>query len=162
MLDTGAPWYDTYETSDGKHVAIGSIEPKFYAELLERMGLAAAELPKQLDRAGWPVLRTRFAATFKTKTRHEWDVVFKDSDACFAPVLTFSEARSHPHMAARGTFAQLGKVNQPAPAPRFSRTPGALRSAPPERGEQGQAALAEWGFSAEEIKSLAAQGLGFQ
>ena len=166
VLDTGAPWYDTYETKDAKHVAIGSIEPKFYAELLERMGLAGGNkpeaLPPQHDRAGWPLLRARFAATFKTKTRDEWDAVFKDSDACFAPVLTFSEARSHPHMAARGTFAQLGKVNQPAPAPRFSRTPGALRSAPPERGEHGRAALAEWGFSAEEIKSLAAQGLGFE
>ena len=164
LLDTGAPWYDTYETRDGKYVAIGSIEPKFYAELLERMGLASGNnteaLPPQHDRAGWPVLRARFAATFKTKTRDEWDAVFKDSDACFAPVLTFSEARAHPHMAARRTFATVGKVNQPAPSPRFSRTPGAIRSVPPERGGQGTQALADWGFSSGEIADLATLGLG--
>ncbi len=160
LLDSGAPWYDTYEAKDGKHVAIGSIEPKFYAELLERMGLAGEALPKQLDRAGWPLLRARFAATFKTKTRDEWDAVFKDSDACFAPVLTFTEARAHSHMAARGTFATVGKVNQPTPAPRFSRTPGAIRGAPPERGQQGRQALADWGFSSGEIADLARLGLG--
>ncbi len=161
LLDTGAPWYDTYETADGKHVAIGSIEPKFYAELLQRMGLAGEALPTQLDRAGWPVLRARFAATFKTKTRDEWDAVFKDSDACFAPVLTFTEARAHAHMAARGTFATVGRVNQPAPAPRFSRTPGAVRGAPPERGGEGQAALSDWGFSEQEVAALVQQGLGY-
>ena len=160
LLDSGAPWYDTYETKDGRHIAIGSIEPKFYAELLERMGLAGEALPPQLERAGWPVLRARFAATFKTKTRDEWDAVFKNSDACFAPVLTFTEARAHPHMAARGTFTEVGRVNQPAPAPRFSRTPGAVRGAPPERGEQGGAALGSWGFSPDQIKALSALGLG--
>ena len=161
VLDSGAPWYDTYETKDGKYVAIGAIEPKFYAELLKRMALASEALPKQIDRSGWPTLRERFATTFKTKTRDEWDAVFKDSDACFAPVLTFSEARHHPHMAARGTFADAGKVNQPAPAPRFSRTPGAVRGAPPERGEQGRVALADWGFSDAEIATLKQNGLGF-
>ena len=160
LLDTGAPWYDTYETKDGKHVAIGSIEPKFYAELLERMGLAGETLPTQLDRAGWPQLRERFAAAFKTNTRDEWDAVFKDSDACFAPVLTFTEARAHPHMAARGTFTTVGRVNQPAPSPRFSRTPGAVRGAPPERGGQGAQALAEWGFSEQEVAKLVQLGLG--
>ena len=162
VLDTGAPWYDIYETKDGKHVAIGSIEPKFYAELLERMELAAEALPKQHDRAGWPVLRERFATTFKTRTRDEWDAVFKDSDACFAPVLTFTEARAHPHMTARNTFTTVGKISQPAPAPRFSRTPGMISGAPPERGGQGHDALEEWGFSPDEIKSLMAQGLGCQ
>jgi alpha-methylacyl-CoA racemase len=160
VLDTGAPWYDTYETRDGKHVAIGAIEPKFYAELLERLGLAGETLPKQLDRAGWPVLRERFATTFKTRTRDQWDQVFQGSDACFAPVLTFTEAQSHPHMAARGTFAPVGQVMQPTPAPRFSRTPGAVRGVPPERGQHGREALAEWGFSAQEIESLTKQGLG--
>ncbi len=160
VLDTGAPWYDTYETRDGKHVAIGSIEPKFYAELLDRLGLANEALPKQLDRAGWPVLKARFAATFKTKTRDEWDRVFEGSDACFAPVLTFTEAQSHPHMVARSTFAQVGQVMQPTPAPRFSRTPGAVRGVPPERGQQGRQALAEWGFSRTEIEVLNRQGLG--
>ena len=171
ILDTGAPWYDTYETADGKYVAIGAIEPKFYTELLERMGLASASgsastsqnaeaLPNQHDRAGWPTLRARFAATFKTKTRDEWDKVFDGSDACFAPVLTFSEAREHPHMAARGTFMDVGRVNQPAPSPRFSRTPGAVRSAAPERGQHGRQALTDWGFGPEEIAALNQLGLG--
>ena len=160
VLDSGAPWYDTYETKDGKYVAIGSIEPKFYAELLERMGLAQEALPKQFDRAHWPALRKRFADTFKSKTRDEWDRVFDGSDACFAPVLTFSEARSHPHMAARSTFIDVGKVNQPAPSPRLSRTPGAVLRAAPERGQGGKQALADWGFSPAEVQSLKAMGLG--
>ena len=160
LLDTGAPWYGTYETADGKHMAIGSIEPKFYAELLERMGLAQETLPRQMDRAGWPVLSARFAAVFKSKTRDEWNKVFAGSDACVAPVLTFTEARSHPHMAARGTFATVGKVNQPAPSPRFSRTPGAIRSVSPERGERGRQALADWGFDNNSIAELNKLGLG--
>jgi len=160
ILDTGAPWYDTYETADGKYVAIGSIEAKFYAELLERMGLDAASLPKQHDRKGWPTLRERLAATFRTKTRDEWTRIFDGSDACFAPVLTFSEARTDPHMAARGTFIEVGKVNQPAPSPRFSRTPGTVRGAAPERGQDGRQALTDWGFSAHEIEALTQQGLG--
>jgi alpha-methylacyl-CoA racemase len=161
VLDTGAPWYDAYETVDGKYVAIGAIEPKFYAELLERLGLAGSALPKQHDRKGWPALRRAFAERFKAKTRDEWCAVFEGSDACFAPVLSFSEARAHPHNAQRRTFVSSGKVEQPAPAPRFSRTPGAIRGAPPERGEGGAQALQDWGFSAAEIASLKGQGLGF-
>ena len=160
MLDTGAPWYDIYETAGGKHVAIGSLEPKFYAELLERLGLTHEALPKQMDRAGWPALRARFAVVFKSKTRDEWDKVFEGSDACFAPVLTFTEARGHPHMAARGTFATVGQVNQPAPSPRFSRTPGAIRNVPPERGERGRQALADWGFDQNRVAELNKLGLG--
>ncbi len=160
VLDTGAPWYDTYATADGKYVAIGSIEAKFYAELLQRMGLDPATLPKQHDRKGWPALRERFAATFKTKTRDEWARVFDGSDACFAPVLTFSEARQHPHMAGRGTFINVGQVNQPAPSPRFSRTPGAVRNAAPERGQNGREALEDWGFTRSQVESLKALGLG--
>jgi alpha-methylacyl-CoA racemase len=160
LLDTGAPWYDTYETSDGKHVAIGSIEPKFYAELLQRLGLANEVLPKQNDRTGWPTLRAAFARRFRQKTRDEWCAVFEGSDACFAPVLSFSEARAHPHNVQRRSFVASGKVEQPAPAPRFSRTPGAIRRAPPERGEGGAQALQDWGFSAVEIASLKGQGLG--
>ena len=161
LLDTGAPWYDTYETADGKHVAIGSIEPKFYAELLDRLGLGTdAMLPKQHDRARWPELRARFGAIFKSKTRDQWATVFDGSDACFAPVLTFTEARAHPHMASRGTFVDAGKVNQPAPAPRFSRTPGAIRGAPPERGQNGRQALAEWGFSETQVAELTRLGVG--
>jgi alpha-methylacyl-CoA racemase len=161
VLDSGAPWYDTYETKDGRFVAIGAIEPKFYAELLERLGLADEKLPAQNDRAGWPVLRRRFAAAFRERTRDEWCAVFEGSDACFAPVLGFTEARSHPHAAARSGYIEVGGVAQPSPAPRFARTPGSVPRPPPERGASGGAALADWGFSGEEIERLAALGLGF-
>jgi len=157
VLDTGAPWYDAYETKDGKYVAIGSIEPKFYEELLSRLGLKDQKLPAQHDRRGWPALRTLFSEKFKEKSRDQWCAVFEGSDACFAPVLTFSEARAHPHNAARGTFTRVGEVDQPAPAPRFSRTPGNIRRGPPERGEGGREALKDWGFSDEEIKTLNAK-----
>jgi alpha-methylacyl-CoA racemase len=150
VLDTGAPWYDTYETADAKYVAIGSIEAKFYAELLERLGLAGEALPAQHDRAGWPVLRARFAEVFRSRSRDEWVKVFEGSDACFAPVLTFSEARSDPH-----------NVEQPGPAPRFSRTPGKIRGGPPERGQFGREALADWGYSAAQIDDFARRGVGF-
>ena len=162
VLDTGAPWYDNYETKDGKYVAIGSIEPKFYEELLLRLGLQSEDLPKQLDRKGWPALRTLFTERFRQKTREEWCAVFEGSDACFAPVLTFSEARQHPHNTARHSFVDAGRVAQPGPAPRFSRTPGSIRGAPPERGEGGKQALADWGFSAAEIGKLNSLGLGFK
>jgi alpha-methylacyl-CoA racemase len=162
VLDTGAPWYDTYETKDGKYVAIGSIEPKFYEELLSRLGLKAKDLPPQHDRKGWPALRKAFGEKFESRTRDEWCTVFEGSDACFAPVLTFSEARAHPHNAERGTFTKIGKVDQPSPAPRFSRTPGKIRGAPPERGEGGKAALGDWGFSGPEIENLKSKGLGFK
>jgi alpha-methylacyl-CoA racemase len=160
-LDSGAPWYDTYETSDGKFVAIGAIEAKFYAELVERLGLAGEQLPAQHDRAGWPGLRRRFAAAFRSRTRDEWTRVFEGSDACFAPVLSFAEARAHPHNVARGSHVAVGGVAQPAPAPRFSATPGAVRRPPPERGALGREALADWGFNRAEIDRLASLGLGF-
>ena len=162
VLDTGAPWYDAYETKDGKYVAIGSIEPKFYEDLLLRLGLQDRELPKQMDRKGWPALRKVFSEKFKEMPRDEWCRVFEGSDACFAPVLTFSEARAHPHNVARGSFTLAGKVDQPAPAPRFSRTPGAMRRAPPERGEGGRQALQDWGFSSSEIENLKSLGLNFK
>ena len=160
-LDSGAPWYDTYETSDGKFVAIGAIEAKFYAELLDRLGLAGAALPAQHDRKGWPELRRRFTEAFRSKTRDEWSRVFEGSDACFAPVLTFSEARAHPHNVARGGHVAVGGVQQPVPAPRFSGTPGAVSRPPPERGALGREALADWGFTPAEIARLAALGVGF-
>jgi len=162
VLDTGAPWYDSYETRDGKYVAIGSIEAKFYEDLLLRLGLQGADLPKQHDRKGWPALRKVFAEKFLEKSRDEWCKAFDGSDACFAPVLTFSEARAHPHNAARGTFAKIGKVDQPAPAPRFSRTPGKIRREPPERGEGGRQALTDWGFSNSEIENFKTLGLNFK
>jgi len=160
-LDSGAPWYDVYETADGRFVAIGAIEAKFYTELLDRLGLAGEGLPTQHDRNGWPELRRRFAAAFRSKSSDEWCRVFEESDACFAPVLTFSEARGHPHNLARSACVQVGGVEQPAPAPRFSRTPGGVRRPPPERGALGREALADWGFSRAEVDRLAALGVGF-
>jgi alpha-methylacyl-CoA racemase len=160
-LDSGAPWYDSYETKDGKFVAIGAIEPKFYAALIERLGLASDALPPQFDRSRWSELRERFAATFHGKTRDEWCAVFEGTDACFAPVLGMREARTHPHNAARGNSVRVGTVDQPPPAPRFDRTPGSVRHGPPERGAMGREALAEWGFGADAIERLAALGVGF-
>ena len=160
ILDTGAPWYDVYETRDGKYVAIGAIEAKFYDELLSRLNLEGENLPGQYERARWPELREIFRRTFKSRTRDEWCRAFEGSDACFAPVLTFSESRRHPHNALRGSHVEVSGVAQPAPAPRFSRTPGAVRRAPPERGEGGLAALADWGFSAAEVERLRSGGLG--
>jgi alpha-methylacyl-CoA racemase len=160
ILDTGAPWYDVYETKDGRHVAIGAIEEKFFEELAERLELK--DLPPQHDQKRWPEMRERFAKAFNSKTRDEWCAVFEGSDACFAPVLTFSEARRHPHNRARGGFVTVAGVEQPAPAPRYSRTPGGVRNAPPERGEGGREALEDWGFGAEEIRKLRALGLGFR
>ena len=161
FLDSGAPWYGAYETKDGKHVSIGSIEGRFYADLLERLGMAGEDLPKQHDRAGWPKLRARYAAAFLSKTRDEWCAAFEGSDACFAPVLNWSEAYLHPHNVARKSFVEVGGVKQPAPAPRFSRTPGGIRRKPPERGEGGAAALAEWGFDAAAIARMKKLGLGW-
>ena len=161
ILDSGAPWYDSYATADGKYVAIGAIEAKFYAELLQRLGIANEALPKQHDRAGWPVLRERFAAVFAARTRDEWCAVFDGSDACFAPVLGFTEARAHPHHVERSASVTIDRVEQPAPAPRFDRTPGAVRGAPPERGQHGRAALADWGFEEDRVEQLAGLGLGY-
>jgi alpha-methylacyl-CoA racemase len=159
-LDSGAPWYDVYETKDGKYVSIGSIEARFFEELVARLRLSS--VPPQHDRSRWPEMRTMFAKAFKSKTRDEWCKVFEGSDACFAPVLSWSEARRDAHNVARKSFFELAGVEQPAPAPRFSRTPGAVRRAPPERGEGGAAALAEWGFDSDEMKKLAKLGLGFK
>jgi len=161
-LDGGSPYYDTYETRDGRYVAIGANEPKFYAALLERLGLAGEALPPQQDRAGWPVLRARFAEIFRSRTRDEWCAAFEGVDACFAPVLDFSEARTHPQAAARGAYVNVGKVEQPAPAPRFSQTPGSVCNPPPERGTGGEEALTDWGFTAVDRSALTALGLGFK
>ena len=118
-------------------------------------------MPTQHDRAGWPLLRERFAAAFAGRSRDEWCSVFEGSDACFAPVLSFAEARRHPHVAARAGTIELAGIAQPAPAPRFDRTPGAATRPPPERGEGGAAALADWGFDAAAIEELGRRGVGF-
>ncbi|MES2959436.1 MAG: CaiB/BaiF CoA-transferase family protein [Pseudomonadota bacterium] len=161
VIDSGAPWYDSYPTRDGKHVAVGAIESKFYAALIERLGLADAGLPGQHERARWPELRARFAAVFLSRTRDEWCAHFDGVDACFAPVLDFAEAQAHPHNQARGRDVGVDGIVQPAPAPRFERTPGAVRHGPPERGAMGREALSDWGFGPTEVDRLAALGLGF-
>jgi alpha-methylacyl-CoA racemase len=158
ILDTGAPWYNVYETKDGKYVSIGAIEARFFQELVQRLNLK--NVPPQHDRARWPEMWALFEKTFKSKTRDEWCKVFEGSDACFAPVLSWSEARRYPHNVSRKSFIEVSGVEQPAPAPRFSRTPGAVRRAPPERGEGGAAALTDWGFSEDEAAKLRSLGLG--
>ena len=157
ILDTGAPWYDVYETKDRKYVSIGSIETRFYEELLQKLGVPDLG---QHDRKRWPEMRERFATVFKTKTRDEWCKVFDGSDACFAPVLSWSEARRDAHNVARKAYVEIAGVEQPAPAPRFSRTPAGVRRSPPERSEGGRAALADWGFDAKAIDRLRSLGLG--
>ena len=158
VLDTGAPFYDTYETADGKFVSLGSLEPQFYAELLARLGLDGEDLPAQMDRSGWDRLRERFTEVFRTKTRAEWDELLAGTDACYAPVLTMSEAAQHEHVRARGTIVERDGVPQPAPAPRFSRTPGEITRPAPWPGQHTDEALADWGVDAGEITKLREAG----
>lgn len=159
ILDTGAPWYGVYETKDGKWVSIGSIEKRFYADLLERLGIASENLPKQYDRAGWPTLAKRFAEVFKTRTRDEWCAVFADSDACFAPVLAMKEVGAHPHNAARATFVERDGVMQPAPGPRFSRTPPEITGPAKAAGADSEAVLKAVGYSPSEIAAFIETGV---
>ena len=142
LLDGGAPFYDTYACSDGEYVAVGALEPQFYAALLAGLGLDAASLPDQHDRAGWPVLRRMFRDAFASRTRDAWAAHFAGTDACVTPVLSFEEAAAHPHLAERGTYVRSDDVLQAAPAPRFSRTPATLRPTPAE--EDLESVLARW------------------
>lgn len=162
LLDGGAPWYDTYQTLDGQFMAIGPIESRFYQQMLDILGLADADLPRQHDRAGWPRLREVFGAAFKSRTRAQWSAAFEGSDACVAPVLGLAEAVEHPHSRARGSFIEVDGVVQPVPAPRFLGTPSALPKPAPQRGEQGLDALREWGFDDLAIERLCGLGLGFK
>jgi len=159
VLDTGAPWYNVYETKDGKHVSIGAIESRFFEELIKKLSLEKEKFA-QHDRAKWPEMKAQFEKTFRSKTRDEWVKAFEGSDACFAPVLSWSEAPRHPHNRARSAFTSVKRVEQPAPAPRFSRTPAEVLRPPPERGEGGAQALKEWGFNDEQVKGLKSRGLG--
>ena len=152
-----APWYGVYETADGKYVSIAAAEPQFYAQLLRLTGLEGQDLPGQLDRASWPAFRERLAAIFRGKTRDEWCALMEGSDACFAPVLTLDEAVAHPHNRARGTFVEVGGIAQPAPAPRFSRTVPDTPTLPEPAGEPASV-LSSWGFSAQEVAALRAEG----
>lgn len=151
MLDSGAHFYDTYETKDGKFVAIGSIEPQFYKELMEKTGITDPAFTAQMDRNAWPALKEKLAAVIKTKTRDEWDAIMLGSDVCYAPVLSLSEAPKHPHNAARKTFVEVDGVTQPAPAPRFSRTSPDVRPVAPV---DNAGSLAAWGFSKGDIEAL--------
>ena len=154
MLDTGAPFYDVYECADGEYISLGSIEPQFYAELLRITGLDQEELPKQMDRSQWPKMKLKIAETIRSKTRDQWVELMEGTDVCFAPVLSPSEACAHPHNVERETFVEVGGVKQPAPAPRFSRTPGVIDGPPPHPGEHTEEVLSSWGFSENEIQNL--------
>ena len=159
VLDGAAHFYNVYETRDGKYISIGSIEPQFYALLLTKLGLAEEMLPQQMDRAGWMALTDRFAVIFKTKTRDQWCEIMEGTDVCFAPVLSIAEAPEHCHAKARNAYVDVGGVRQPAPAPRFSRTPATARPAPYEPGADGDAVLADYGFTAKERLDLKAAGV---
>ena len=159
LLDGGAPFYDTYATADGQYVAVGALEPQFYAALLAGLGLAGADLPAQQDRSGWPVLRQRFAAVFASRTRAEWEQVFAGTDACVAPVLSMAEAPEHEHATARNAFVEVGGVTQPAPAPRFGRTSAAGPAAPPRPGQDTDAVLAGLGLAPAEVADMRARGV---
>ena len=154
LLDGGAHFYDTYQCADGKWISIGSIEPQFYALLLEKTGITDPEFASQMDRSKWPQLREKLAAAIAGKTQGEWCAIMDATDVCFAPVLDLDEAPKHPHNAARQTFVEVAGVIQPAPAPRFSATPGAIQSPPPAIGAHDREALGDWGFSAAEIDAL--------
>ena len=146
LLDGGAHFYDTYECSDGKWVSIGSIEPQFYALLVEKAGLADADFQAQMDRSKWPSLKEKMVSVFKTRTRDEWCEIMEGTDICFAPVLSMAEAPDHPHNKARATFVEHAGVVQPAPAPRFSKTPGEIQRSPPGIGEHSEDVLSDWGI----------------
>ena len=154
LLDGGAHFYDTYQCADGKWISIGSIEPQFYALLLEKTGIDDPEFQRQMDRAAWPSLHDKLAAVIAVKTRDEWCEIMDATDVCFAPVLDLDEAPKHPHNAARQTFVEVAGVIQPAPAPRFSATPGAIQGPAPSVGAHDREALADWGFSPAEIAAL--------
>ncbi|GLZ15790.1 CoA transferase [Actinomadura sp. NBRC 104425] len=144
LMDGGTPFYALYETSDNKHMAVGPLEPKFYDEFINLLA-PGDELPSRGDQAAWPALREQIAARFRTRTRDEWTAVFAGSDACVEPVLSLEEALEDEHLMARGTFVDLGGVRQPAPAPRFSRTPDSIASPPCVPGEHAHEVLADWG-----------------
>jgi alpha-methylacyl-CoA racemase len=156
LLDSGAPFYDCYECADGGYVAVAAIEPQFYAALLAGLGLDGAGLPDQNDQAGWPVLRDAIGRAISTRTRDDWAEVFEHLGACVAPVLTMLEATTHPHNLARGTFVEVAGAVQPAPAPRFSRTPAEVDTPPQLAGANTDRVLADWGVSPDELAALRA------
>ena len=158
MLDTGAHFYNVYETADSKYISLGPIESQFYAELRERLGLHGPEWDPQMDRSVWPELKERLAAVVAQRTRAEWCELLEGTDTCFAPVLSLTEAPKHDHNLQRGTFTEVAGLVQPSPAPRFSRTPGAIRRPPPHAGQHTDEILAELGLDTGAIASLRASG----
>ncbi|MDQ3601539.1 MAG: CoA transferase [Actinomycetota bacterium] len=159
LLDTGAPFYDVYQTSDGAHMAVGALEPKFYAEFVAKLGLDPSEAERD-DPASWPALRERIAAVFASRTRDEWSAVFDGTDACVAPVLGMAEAPDHPQLAARGTFIEVDGARVPGPAPRFSRTPAVVQGPPVAPGAHTRTALADWGVP--DVDALLESGVAVQ
>ncbi|MFB9836345.1 CaiB/BaiF CoA transferase family protein [Actinoallomurus acaciae] len=158
LLDSGAPFYDTYETADGLYMSVGALEPQFYAALLHGLGLEGEDLPGQLENDRWPQLRARFTEVFKTRTRAEWTEIFDGTDACVAPVMGLGEAPNHPHATAREGFVEVGGLTQPAPAPRFSRTAAEAPTPPVRAGEHTDTTLTALGLSTKEIADLRARG----
>jgi alpha-methylacyl-CoA racemase len=158
LLDGGAPFYSVYETADGQYVSVAALEPKFFAELAQRIGLDDEFVAKQYDVQTWPRLRARLAEIFRSRTRDAWCALLEGSDACFAPVLSMQEAPRHPHNVSRGVFVEIDGYPQPAPAPRFSRTPAAVPKPPPAIGAHTDDVLREAGFGAAEIKALRKAG----
>jgi alpha-methylacyl-CoA racemase len=144
LLDGGAPFYDTYTCADGRWIAVGALEPQFYAQFLAGLGIAGEDLPEQMDRSGWPRLRARFTEVIASRSRDEWSEIFAGTDACVTPVLSFGEAARAPHTTARESVITLDGIPQAAPAPRFSRTPAGTPSAPPLPGSDTAAVLADW------------------
>lgn len=160
LLDTGAPYYDVYETSDGEHMAVGALEPKFYAALLAGLQLDPEQVPDRRDAAQWPRLRTALAAAFAARSQAEWVAVFEGTDACVAAVLSLDRATQNPHLEARAAYVQVDGVTQPAPAPRFSRTPGAVSTGPARTGQHTRDALSEWGVH--DVQGLIGSGAARQ
>lgn len=158
LLDGGAHFYDTYQCADGKWISIGSIEPQFYALLLEKTGITDPEFANQMDRSAWPSLKAKLQDVLRTKTQAEWCAIMDATDICFAPVLDLEEAPKHAHNVARETFVTIEGVVQPAPAPRFSATPGAIQGPPPKIGAHNDEALTDWGFTASEVAALKEKG----
>lgn len=157
-LDSGAPWYDVYETKDGRHVAVGCTEASFFRNTLRLLGLREEDFGGQHDRDGWPKMKEAFARAFRSRTRDEWCAVFEGTETCFSPVLSLAEAPHHPHQVARGNFVECAGVVQPAPAPRFSRSRPAVQGPPPQAGEHTMQVLEDWGFGPEDVALL--QGAG--
>ena len=145
FIDGGAPWYACYETADGKYISVGAVERKFYAELLDGMGLSSDYLDRQMDRASWPEQKIVFAEVFRSRNRADWESVFEGRSACFAPVLTLEEAANHPQMTERAAMIDIAGIRQPAPAPRFSHSIPDMPEPPSESGENTAAALTAWG-----------------